>query len=338
MREERLFNIILTIGAGLLFFGGGAAVAVFLTEPSQPYWTLIVWAGGISMAIGGLILLLLLGHTLSNPGRRGASKRKMISGLIIAVSITLFVIGIFSYVTPDVDLRLRSPAPQPAPNGPDLRKTGEFILLPEIKTKNFSVDPQSNTYREIKDKPNLAKVSLEKPPSILSIFMHDSLSVAGATIQGHNDVGWPNNSSTRIFYFVFNDMTQNSRFLAIYLYDRELLLSSAAFLSKSYKDIFANTDRQIGFSLKQQGESEESFSWKGTFSGRIYLYTEDTFSTEQAAFLLKEFRDNGAAVQFRSQDYALGAWDNMKRGAVPAIDAYELVGNPPEITPILAPK
>src|SRR6202008_3941931 len=97
---------------GLLFFGGGAIVAVFLTEPSQPYWALIVWSGGISIAIGGGILLYLLIQTLRHPKRVKKIALRKIGAIAIPVLMAVALLWASYKVTPSAPSVARSPKQQ----------------------------------------------------------------------------------------------------------------------------------------------------------------------------------------------------------------------------------
>src|SRR5690348_5393566 len=100
--RERIFNLNLTVSAGLFFLGGATVVTVLLTEPTQSYWGAMLYVGLGAIAIGGALLLFLSWHSLRDENNP-AHKRKMISALMITVGISLTIVGVFSWLNPDID-------------------------------------------------------------------------------------------------------------------------------------------------------------------------------------------------------------------------------------------
>src|SRR5947209_1158586 len=93
MRDEKFFNTVLTVAAGLAFFGGGGLVAVLLTEHTARWWLPIFWLAVISTTIGLTTLLLILVYSLSDPILR--AKRPKVGPVLLAnLGMALLVVAI----------------------------------------------------------------------------------------------------------------------------------------------------------------------------------------------------------------------------------------------------
>jgi hypothetical protein len=72
------------------------------------------------------------------------------------------------------------------------------------------------------------------------------------------------------------------------------------YLSSNYKLAF-ELEREV-LSGGHIGE-DATETTELTFTGRVYIYHQDSLTTEDRAALIKSFREHGAAVTFRGQDY-----------------------------------
>jgi hypothetical protein len=112
---------------------------------------------------------------------------------------------------------------------------------------------------------------------------------------------------------ILTDTDGLSRFLALYIKNSPDQLFIANEMATHYKDFLNSADKFITTSIHNTGNSDAFSSSSMPFSGAIYIYTENDFSSTDKASLQQIYKSNGAdKVIFRGADY-LTAHTNDKR-------------------------
>ena len=88
-------------------------------------------------------------------------------------------------------------------------------------------------------------------------------------------------------------------------------------------------------SAEAGGRGSQSFtkSTELVFTGRIFIYYEDSLTLAQLGKLAEVFAQNGSSPEFRSTSYAAAVWSSIRSGDVKAPPRYDLHDGLPQLVP-----
>jgi hypothetical protein len=168
-------------------------------------------------------------------------------------------------------------------------------------------------------------------PSLLTLFMNDfRMKFVGASTEISRDLELDGGKEkTRIFYNIHYDFSARTKFAAFYIQPTNYFNAVCKFIADDISQMLEQDSSTLGFGWKMQGESTVENMKDIPFSGRVYIYAIGAHDILELAEITKYFRDKGIAIQFRSDDYALGAQENIRMGRVKALPTYVIRDNFP---------
>ncbi len=95
------------------------------------------------------------------------------------------------------------------------------------------------------------------------------------------------------------DFESNADFFAIYVPESSLAFSSLVGIADDFKTFLPNY-RNFVVSRQDEGDVNRFGGEQMKFSGIIYLYTENLFSTDEMADIRKRFKEDGVTVLFKN--------------------------------------
>jgi hypothetical protein len=120
----------------------------------------------------------------------------------------------------------------------------------------------------------------------------------------------------QIRYRVLMDFTSLTKFVAFFMPSAPDAEDVCAFLANNLQIPFETVSDTLLVKTAHPGETAQTSINDLKFTGRVYVYHEDHFSTRQLADLEELFKQNGAVVQFRGNTYLVLHW-NEKRQLLP---------------------
>jgi hypothetical protein len=162
--------------------------------------------------------------------------------------------------------------------------------------------------------------ALRDLPDLLSLFMADFKPGIGLVWNAFGDIDvatGDQKQSVRIYYKIISDTQSNTKFLAFYvpLVGESPFKALLAFLAKEYASYF-DIEQKHWAIVGQQGSSDQTNTQRLAFSGRIYIYHNDSMGAEEVGVSTRLFREHGASVQFRGDEYLAAVWSSIQSGAV----------------------
>ncbi len=117
----------------------------------------------------------------------------------------------------------------------------------------------------------------------------------------------PDGLSVKIPARVYFDHDANSKFLSFYIPRCPDSFTACASLARDYK-IALDESANVKMIAKHAGDATHTDSTDLSFSGRIFLYHEDTLSLEQLGALEILYKSKSLAPQFRGHDWTTARW------------------------------
>jgi len=109
-------------------------------------------------------------------------------------------------------------------------------------------------------------------------------------------------------YLVVTDFSARMKFLAFFISRSEHALENCQAIATCYQTAFEAVEGALIMRAGRSGELASTDLKDLTFSGRIYIYYEDSFTLQQLASLETLFKSNNAAAIFRGSDYLTSRW------------------------------
>jgi hypothetical protein len=108
------------------------------------------------------------------------------------------------------------------------------------------------------------------------------------------------------------DFNARSRFLAFFVPTSTETFNVCEALASGYHHILEDLDRSVSVMVRSPADTDATEMKDTTFSGRIYIYHEDSLSLQQLASLDTIFKSQGADARFRGQDYLVFHWNEQR--------------------------
>jgi hypothetical protein len=177
--------------------------------------------------------------------------------------------------------------------------------------------------------------SLPPMPSVLSLFMTDFLNTGsggGIVLLGNGfaDLTFADNTVLRILYHAIQDFGNRSKFMVFYIPASPHTYEAIDFVAGAYRQYLDTIP------LSESGTEGGQSSTKSSeliFTGRIFVYYEDSLTLAQLGKLSETYTKNGSSPEFRSTAYALTVWSSIRSGSAKAPPRYELRGGLPRLAP-----
>ena len=163
-------------------------------------------------------------------------------------------------------------------------------------------------------------------PSILSLFMTDFKgkgSGGGISLSsdGRDDLTLKNDVKLRIFFQINEDYGNRSKFLSFYIQSSPHTYEAIEFLATRYRKYLNATPN-----MEEGGGASSSVTKTSelVFTGRVFIYYEDTLSLSELGKLSDLHQSNGLSPQFLTTPYALTVWQGLRSGSGKHPAKYEL--------------
>jgi len=125
----------------------------------------------------------------------------------------------------------------------------------------------------------------------------------------------------RVLYHVVQDFGGRSKFIVFYGPSSPHTYDAIEFLAGAYKQYI---DTMPSSEAGSEGSQSFTKSSELMFTGRIFIYYEDSLMLAQLGKLAEAYGQNGIGVEFRSTSYATAVWGSIRSGDVKAPPQYEL--------------
>jgi hypothetical protein len=166
---------------------------------------------------------------------------------------------------------------------------------------------------------------LTDEPSILDLYVNGFPNV-DIRIDGFTDINEPG-AAGRVNYTIMGDFSSNTKFVLYYIPHAKDTLALIKSLRTSSKDIVDAVDGTINVNTKNMLNSSSVRIKDFIFSGSVYIfYEDDILSTEQISQITASYKEAGQIVQFRSSEFKLKVWDEIRLGRFPKMLRYEING------------
>jgi hypothetical protein len=138
-------------------------------------------------------------------------------------------------------------------------------------------------------------------------------------------------TTVRIFYKIVSDTDANSKFIVFYVPEGGDSVGIIKFLAAEYQGYFTDVETQHWAVMKSQGASDAVNTKDLAFSGRVFVYHEDTYSIEQQAEFVKLFRQHGATLLLRGPDHSLAVFQTIESGKITSPPSYVIRDGIPQL-------
>lgn len=168
--------------------------------------------------------------------------------------------------------------------------------------------------------------SLPPMPTVLSLFMTDFKgkgSGGGISLSsdGRDDLTLKNDAKLRIFFQVNEDYGNRSKFLSFYIQSSPQTYEAIELLAATYR-------KYLNATIKVEEGGVASSSVTKTrelvFTGRVFIYHEDTLSLSELGKLSDLYQSHGLSPKFLTTPYALSVWESIRSGSSKPPAKYEL--------------
>lgn len=166
-----------------------------------------------------------------------------------------------------------------------------------------------------------------KMPSLLSLFMTDFKNKGyGLTLlfQAYSDFTFSDNSQLRVFINTIEDHENRSKFCCFYIQSSRYTFDAIKYIATECKKFL---DLPVGVESGGENTLTRTRSDELVFTGRVFIYHEDTLTLPQLGKLAEAFEQRGLAPEFRSTPHALSVWSAIRAGRTKEPLEFELRDN-----------
>lgn len=163
-------------------------------------------------------------------------------------------------------------------------------------------------------------------PSLLSLFMTDYKgkgSGGGISLSsdGRDDLTLKNDTKLRIFFQINEDYGNRSKFMSFYIQSSPQTYEAIEFLAATYRKYLNAT-----LNVEEGGVASSSVTKTSelVFTGRVFIYHEDTLSLSELGKLSDLYQSRGLSPQFLTTPYAISVWESIRSGSSKPPARYEL--------------
>jgi hypothetical protein len=154
--------------------------------------------------------------------------------------------------------------------------------------------------------------TIEQPKSLADFFKEDFpnfMKMNHALTLGLERKGLPT-AKIDVNIAVYMDFASKTKFYGVYVSHSDVTYNFCVLFPGWYKDQFNALQSGLLTIAKDPADSGPTDGRDLTFSGRLYLYTEDDLSLSEKAFLENSYKnsDPPLSVIFRGHDYAITRW------------------------------